>query len=634
MCGIAAIYDPDGPPAIDVAPALLAALRHRGPDGEGMVQTDNALLLHTRLSIIDVEGGKQPITSEDGATTVVVNGEIYNHLELRRELQAKGHRYATHSDCEAVVHAYEEWGLDSLRRLNGMFAFALWDDRKRTLLLARDALGVKPLYWWSDGRRLAAASEIRALLATGDVTPEIDAVALDHFLSWRFVPAPRTLFRGVSKLAAASALVVGTDGMRVLSYREAPGEPLTAGAHEIASELRERLVAAILRQTMSDVPYGAFLSGGLDSATVVAAMASAGGEAPSTFTIGFPGYGDAIDERAAAKETANLLASRHRDTTMDAGAFLGALSRSVLHLEEPCGIPSAPALMHLSQFTRQHVKVVLSGQGADEPLGGYPRHRAAAALHAAGRLPDAVVRLAGTAIARLPRNERAKRAVRVLGRDPSDALLKIFEITDPVLRSSLGRGSYDAAEERESLARDVLTDVSDRDVLEQALYLDTHLFLPDGLLVYGDKMSMAHGLEQRVPFLDVELLRFVETIPSGLRVSRLRNKWVYRQALTGLLPAEILRRKKRPFSTPYDSWLRSSLGAEVERRYSESSTLDSWIDPEVVKRIVSEHATGREDHKRVLYCLLELAHWSDCFLDADHLERNDQPGLEAQALGG
>jgi asparagine synthase (glutamine-hydrolysing) len=632
MCGIAAIFDPDGPSA-EVAPAVLAELRHRGPDGEGMDRVGDALLLHTRLSIIDVEGGKQPLSSEDGAVTAVVNGEIYNHVELRRELESHGHRYATRSDSEAVVHAYEEWGLDSLRRLNGMFAFALWDERRRTLLLARDALGVKPLYWWSNGRRLAAASEIRALLATGDVTPEIDDVALDHFLSWRFVPAPRTLFRGVSKLAAASALAVTADGLRVFSYRDTPGEPMVADADDIASELRERLVAAIVRQTMSDVPYGAFLSGGLDSAAVVAAMASMGGEPPSTFTIGFPGYGEAIDERTAAHETASLLASRHRETTMDADDFLAGLSRSVFHLEEPCGIPSAPALMHLSRFTRQYVKVVLSGQGADEPLGGYARHRAAAALGSAGRLPDAVVRLARTAAAWLPRNERAKRAARVIGRDDEDALMTIFEITDPGLRRALGRGSRDAAEERAQLTHDVLADVADRDLLEQALYLDTHLFLPDGLLVYGDKMSMAHGLEQRVPFLDVELLRFVETIPSGLRVNRLRNKWIYRKALESLLPAEVLGRKKRPFSTPYDSWMRTSLGAEVERRYAESSPLESWIDSDVVKRLVSEHASGREDHKRVLYCLLELAYWSECFLGAERFEGRDRPGLEAQALG-
>jgi asparagine synthase (glutamine-hydrolysing) len=289
--------------------------------------------------------------------------------------------------------------------------------------------------------------------------------------------------------------------------------------------------------------------------------------------------------------------------------------------------------MHLSRFSRQFVKVVLSGQGADEPLGGYPRHRAAAALGAAGRLPDVFARLASTAAARLPRNERAKRAARVVGRDDEDALMTIFEITDPGLRRALGRGSQDAAEERGALARDVLADVADRDLLEQALYLDTHLFLPDGLLVYGDKMSMAHGLEQRVPFLDLELLKFVETIPSGLRVNLLRNKWIYRKALGGLLPAEVLGRKKRPFSTPYDSWMRTSLGAEVERRYAESSPLETWIDSDVVKRLVSEHASGREDHKRVLYCLLELAYWSQCFLGARAFEESSRGELEAHALG-
>jgi asparagine synthase (glutamine-hydrolysing) len=617
VCGIAALYDPDRPPPVELGSLLTAALRHRGPDGAGVTVVGRALLAHTRLSIIDLEGGDQPLSSEDGSVTVVVNGEIYNHKDLRRALEAKGHRYATHSDCEAVVHAYEEWGVDCMRHLNGMFAFALWDDSRGRLLLARDAFGVKPLYWCSDGRRVAAASEIGALIAIGEVEPAIDTVALDHFLAWRFVPAPRTLFRGVSKLAAASALVVERGEHRLIRYREAPGDPLEMDEATLADELRERLVDAVVRQSMSDVPYGAFLSGGLDSAAVVAAMAQTATEPPATFTIGFPGHGNAIDERADASETARLLGTTHRSTTMDVSDFVDELAVYVRHLEEPSGIPSAPALMQLSRFTREHVKVVLSGQGADEPLGGYPRHRAAAALAASARIPAPLARLVQATATLLPRNERAKRAARLLGLDERRALLSIFEITDGALRRELRRGSEDASDERDELVGAVLSDVAGRDVLEQALYLDTHLFLPDGLLIYGDKMSMAHGLEQRVPFLDLELMDFVERIPARLRVRRLSNKWLYRQSLVGLLPPEILRRKKRPFATPYDEWLRSSLGDEVARRYVESSVLAPYIDADVVKRLVHEHAAGRDDHKRVLYCLLELSQWADCFLEGD-----------------
>jgi asparagine synthase (glutamine-hydrolysing) len=630
MCGIAAILDPDGTHLLQAAPAVTAALRHRGPDGEGVARLGPALLVHTRLAIIDVEGGDQPLVSEDGACTAIVNGEIYNHLALRRELEHRGHRFATRSDSEAVLHAYEEWGTECVRRLNGMFAFALWDAHHRRLVLARDQYGVKPLYWWSDGRRLVAASEVRALLAAKIVEPAIDPVALDHYLAWRFVPSPRTLFAGISKLAAASCLVAEDGQIRVCGYREPPGPPLEAGSEELEVELCERLIDAAVRQTMSDVPYGAFLSGGLDSAAIAAAMAGGADGPPNTFTIGFPGHDGAIDERAAAAETARLLMTSHRDTAMLERGFQAELAHGIRHLEEPCGLPSAPALLQLSRFARRHVKVVLSGQGADEPLGGYQRHQAAAALGTAQRVPVHVAAALAAATQRLPRNERAKRAARLLGVPPGDALLRIFEITEPSLRMALRRGECEgAAEERRALADGVLADVADRDVLEQALYLDTHLFLPDGLLVYGDKMTMAYGLEQRVPFLDVELMRFVERIPAHLRVHRFTNKWLYRRALRRLVPHEILARRKHPFATPYDRWLRSSMGREVERRFSGSSYLGTLIDPGVVSRLAQEHRSGRHDHKRVLYCLLELAEWSNCFIDAE----TEAPALTTGAAG-
>src|SRR5215218_4234020 len=267
MCGFGALIDPAGATSDGVTAAMTAALRHRGPDGAGSYRRGPALLVHTRLAIIDVGGGDQPLFSEDGSCAVVVNGEIYNHLDLRAELESRGHRFATRSDSEVVVHAYEEWGLDSVRRLNGMFAFALWDDRQARLVAARDPFGVKPLYWWSDGRREAVASEVRALLASGLVTAIPDPIAIDHLLAWRFVPAPRTAFAGVSKLPPASILVVEDGRPRVTSYRSAPGPSISdATVDELASELRTQIQAAVARQMMSDVPYGAFLSGGVDSA--------------------------------------------------------------------------------------------------------------------------------------------------------------------------------------------------------------------------------------------------------------------------------------------------------------------------------------------------------------------------------
>jgi len=571
-----------------------------------------------RLAIIDVAGGDQPLVSEDGAVTAIVNGEIYNHRELRAELEERGHAFATGSDSEVVVHGYEEHGAEVVRRLNGMFAFALWDARESRLVAARDPFGVKPLYWWSDGRRVALASEVRALLAAGLVEPRVDRVALDHYLACRFVPAPRTLFEGVFKLPAACLLTAAEGSApRVSSYREAPGPPLTGlDGEELASELETRFTEAVERQMMSDVPYGAFLSGGVDSAAVVAAMARRSEAPPSTFTIGFPGHGAVLDEREYAGRSARLIGTSHHDTAMEQADFLGQLERCVRSLEEPCGIPSAPALMQLSHFAAQSVKVVLSGQGADEPHGGYGRHQAAAALGAAARLGP----LAGplrSAAGLFAGNERARRAARLLGAMTSaERLVRLVEITDDALRSELvaSRGE-EAAAERRRLAEDVLGDVGDRGLVEQALYLDTRLFLGDGLLVCADKMSMSASLEQRVPFLDVELMRFVERIPAAERVRPRQGKRLHRRAMARMLPAEIVNRRKHGFSTPYDSWLRESLGEEVVRRYAPGAPVAELVDSGTVARLVGDHRAGRADHKRVLYCLLELSEWHRAFVE-------------------
>jgi asparagine synthase (glutamine-hydrolysing) len=620
MCGIGALLDPAGSAPPDTGSRMAAAMRHRGPDGEAVVTLGAATLVHRRLAIVDVAGGDQPLYSEDGAIAVVANGEIYNHEALRAELEARGHTFATRSDCEVIVHLYEEHGDDCIRYLNGIFGFAIWDGRRRRLLVARDPLGVKPVYWHSDGRRLAVASEIGALLASGLVEPRVDRVALDHYLACRFTPAPRTLFEGVSKLPAASILVATEDGPpHVSSYRAAPAAPTTGlRGSELDDELVARFGAAVERQMMSDVPYGAFLSGGVDSAAIVAAMASRSPTPPQTFTIGFPGYGDVLDERAYAAESARAIGSSHHDTAMEQDDFTDELARAVGHLEEPCGLPSAPALMQLSRFTAQSVKVALSGQGADEPHGGYGRHQAALMLGAARHLGPLAAPLRAAA-GLLPGNERARRAARLLGDMPdAQRLVRLVEITDEQLRGQLvGGAGEQAAAERTALAADVLADVGDRPLLEQALYLDTHLFLPDGLLICADKMSMSASLEQRVPFLDLELMRFVESIPAKERVGPRAGKKLHRRAMAQLVPQQIVDRPKHGFSTPYDSWLRESLGTEVQRRYAPGTPVSELIDSATVARLVAANRAGSSDHKRILYCLLELSQWHRTFIEGE-----------------
>jgi asparagine synthase (glutamine-hydrolysing) len=619
MCGIGAILDPGGAAGPDAAQRMVEALRHRGPDGEGVRRLGPLTLAHTRLAIIDVAGGDQPLDSEDGQVTAVVNGEIYNHRDLRQRLEANGHRFATDSDSEVVVHAYEEHGPEFVRELNGIFAFVLWDARQRRLVAARDEFGVKPLYWRSGGGRLAIASEIGALVDAGLVQPEVDPIALDHYLACRFVPAPRTLFAGVSKLPAAS-LMVATEGgePRVMSYRGKPGDQIgDASDEELADELAARFAAAVERQMMSDVPYGAFLSGGVDSAAVVAAMARAG-ERPRTFTIGFPGEGNTFDEREYAAASARTIGTEHHDTAMEPTGFLEELARCVPRLEEPCGIPSAGALLQLSRFAAESVKVVLAGQGADEPHGGYGRHQAAAVLGALKRVPALAARPALALARAVPRADSARRAAHVIG-GASDAerLTRLVEITDHGQRRRLtGEAGEEAEAERLELAGSVLADVPGRSLLDRALYLDTRMFLPDGILICNDKMSMAAGLELRVPFLDLELMRFVERLPGRTRVRPRAGKRLHRRALRRLLPREITERPKHGFATPYDRWLREGLGEEVERRYAPGKPAAEVIDAATASSLVDEHRRGRADNKAVLYCLLELSEWHRAFVEA------------------
>jgi asparagine synthase (glutamine-hydrolysing) len=622
MCGIGALLDPAGASGQDAPQRMLEALRHRGPDGEGIRRIGPATLAHTRLAIIDVAGGDQPLDSEDGAVTLIVNGEIYNHRTLRAGLEERGHRFATKSDSEAILHAYEESGTECVRRLNGIFAFVLWDEGRKRLVAARDEFGVKPLYWWSDGTRVAVASEIGAILEAGLVRAEVDRTALDHYLACRFVPAPRTLFRGINKLPAASTLIVEPGGPpRVHTWRTPPGAlHKDLSDEDVAGQLAERFADAVERQMMSDVPYGAFLSGGVDSAAVVAAMALRSSEPPTTFTIGFPGAGPVYDEREAAAESARLIGTEHHATATAETDFLTELATAVPRLEEPCGIPSAPALGQVSRFAAERVKVVLAGQGADEPHGGYGRHQAAALL---GRLRHAPAALAtpAAAVARaLPRAARARRAAHMLGgRGDAERLLRLVEITDaPVRHALLGaqKRSGDAEAERLALALNVLADVPGRDLLDQALHLDTRMFLPDGILVCNDKMSMAASLELRVPFLDVELMRFVERIPARMRVRPRAGKRIHRMAMERILPPGIAERPKHGFATPYDDWLRASLGEEVERRYTKAAPLGELVSPEAVRTLVAEHRRGRADHKAILYCLLELSEWHRAFVEA------------------
>ena len=611
MCGICGVMA-DG----ELDPRAQAWIRemnlrqgHRGPDDEGFYLDRCVALGSCRLSIVDIEGGHQPIGSETGQVQVVYNGEIYNYRELRSGLESRGHRFSTATDTEVVVHGYEESGPDFFRELNGMFAFALWDARARRLLLARDPLGVKPLYFTEHQGILAFASEIKALLSLPFVQPGIDREALELYLTFRFVPSPRTLFQGIRKLGPGEMLVRGQGGSvslrRYVPPPAAPDRGVSPAEWEeaITGELR----SAVKRQMMGEVPVGVLLSGGMDSAAVLAFAAQTGNARLRSYTVGFA-EADGQDEIVPAAETARRLGVEHLHVTLQAADYRQALLPAVKSLDEPLATPSvAPYYALCALASRQH-KVVLCGQGADEPWGGYARHRAeklanlpfAAGLSMAVRLGSKL----------FPASERLERSGRVLAAPvPAERYLQAFTLFPDEERFRLTgvRAPRDLAV---SAIRDILSGTEHLDPLARFLYLDARLSLADDLLLYGDKIAMGFSLEVRVPFLDLELLRFVERIPSRYRVSLLQPKQLLKKALRTVLPREVLQRPKRNFSPPEGMWMHAAgNGPGLHWLNEPGASIFRYLRPREIERLLDEQREGRRDRRRHLFALLALELW-------------------------
>ena len=620
MCGIAGWLSLDGSPVDrDVVQRMTAALVHRGPDDDGYHYDGPVVLAQRRLSIIDVAGGHQPLANEDGRVWITYNGEIYNFLELMPALAQRGHRFRTRCDTEVVVHAYEEYGLDCLPRLNGMYAFALWDARTRRLLLARDPFGIKPLYVWQNAHHLLFASEIKAFLADPCFPREIDPVGLDEYLTFQFVPSPRTIFKGVQKVPPGHCLVVEDGTVRTHAFARTAIHPAPVGdeVHAVAT-LQERLSAAVKRQMISDVPVGAMLSGGVDSATVVAIMRQVTAQPIKTFTVGFEGN-FAKDEIAAARRSAAILGTEHHDVVIGAQDCLDAFAQTIWHLDEPVATPSALAMYWVSQLAAQHVKVVLTGQGADEPWAGYRRYRGEKLGQWYRRVPGPLRRaLIEPLVARLPRAEAAKRAVLALGEDdPVRRFVGVYAVFRPTMKQALYRDGWAGA------TTDVLdalaywqAPVAGLDPLAQQLYVEARFSLPDNLLLYGDKMAMAWSLEARVPLLDLDLMAFVESLPVDLRLRGWSgHKYLYRKAIAKWLPQEILHRPKIGFSTPMDEWFQRQIAGHVrERLVDPGSACARYFNPAYVDALIQEHVTRRKDHTRPLYSLLVFEYWHERFM--------------------
>ena len=589
-------------------------MTHRGPNDRGTYEAPGLALGMRRLSIVDVEGGHQPFVNERGDVWAVQNGELYNHELLRADLRARGHQFQTRCDTEVLPHLYEEKGPGFAQDLRGIFGIAVWDETRRRAVLARDRLGVKPLYWARSGDLLVFASELKSLLASGLIDVELDYEAIDAYLTLGFVPAPRTPLAGVSKLLPGHQLVIENGDLTIEPYWNYP-EPVVdtprLRQEEYAEGLLELLDEAVRLRLMSDVPLGAMLSGGLDSSLIVALMARHMGEPVKTFSVGFAEDRE-FNELADARYVASVYGTEHHElelSFLDDALDLGDL---VWCMDEPLADLSALGFEAISQLAARHVTVALSGQGADELLGGYKKHRAASLVGAWNSLPAPVGR-AGVALA-LKGPKRFARAARTLGApDPVERLIEMSGRLGGGLRESLYRGPLEG--KTGTAAIDALTAMrpeTPSDPLAATLHLDAQLALPDMMLHYFDRASMAHSLEVRVPFLDHHLVEYCARIPSDLKVRRLQTKYLLKRASGGILPDRIIHKRKLGFfrgST--QTWLQEQLRRTVPELLLESDLrCGEFLDPKVVHRLGIAHRDGTDfSNGQFLTAVLMLESW-------------------------
>jgi len=617
MCGICGIFNFASARPVDRLRIedMCRAMTHRGPDSQGLLIDGLLGLGMRRLSVIDPEGGSQPMTGETPGIHVVCNGEIYNFRELRRELEAKGHRFATRSDTEVIVHGYEQWGRAVLARLNGMFGLAIWDSAARRLVLGRDPFGVKPLYYARGDGAISFASEVRSLWCGGGVSRSIDLAAVEQYLRYRFVPAPLTAFAGIRKLEAGQALQIDERGVEAFHYSRQGTADLGAVVEaEVTERLWQLIERAVDRQLVADVPLGVMLSGGTDS-SVIAAIAAERSHGPlQTFTVGFTGeYRDNEFERA--RSVASRLGADHHELVISASDFAGFYEQAVFSLEEPVATSSTYPYFRLCEFARRSVTVALTGQGADEPFAGYARHLAERYGAVYRTAPAAARRMIRRGVDLLPRNEQLKRGAAAGSfTDAAWRFEATYSLTDEPLRQALYRPSL-RAQTMGSAVESLLSEVSGGDDLHRMLYVDARFSLPDNLLLYGDKMSMATSLEARVPFLDLPLMEFAEAIPSRMKIRRSTQKHILKKALGRWVPKEVVRARKIGFNTPVDEWFRGELSSTIrDRLLAPDSLCVSLLNASALARLLEEHRTGRHNHQRLLFSLLTLEVWNEQFM--------------------
>jgi asparagine synthase (glutamine-hydrolysing) len=628
MCGICGVVSVHADERID--PELIGRMRdtliHRGPDDAGLYVGPGVGLAHRRLSIIDLRPeGRQPLGNEDNSIQVVFNGEIYNFQALREGLIKRGHRLRSRTDTEVIVHLYEEFGVECLHKLRGMFAFGLWDERQRLLLLVRDRLGKKPLFYRFDGRRLLFGSEPKAILAWPGVPIEPEPGALNLYMGLGYVPSPRSAFKGVSKLPPAHYLTFSRGRVEVRRYWRLNYLPkIDISEAEAAEELRTRLAEAVRMRMISDVPLGAFLSGGLDSGAVVAMMSRFASGPVKTFTIGFrePRY----DERPYARIVARHFGTEHHEFVFEPEHAADTLDLMIWHYNEPYADQAALPTYWLSKFAREHVTVALNGDAGDENFAGYRHHSLsllAGWLQAAPRRGRELLAGLVDCASRLSTNPRSRRRLRTLGqllrcngRLSGAVFMEQFSGQDRanLFSPEFAQGANGAGVEQ--LLDTLCRECEALDAVESRLFIDVNLFLPDDLLVKVDIASMAVGLEPRSPMVDHEFMEFTARLPRRLKLTARGRKLIFKKALHGVLPAEILQRPKKTFAVPLDSWFRDSLREMTRDTLLSRRSLDrGYFNRCSLIRLVDEHLSGTEDRQDQLWSLLMLELWHRKFID-------------------
>ncbi len=626
MCGICGVYNARSGEAVtpDLIDRMSCLISHRGPDDSGAYLEGSLGLGFARLSIIDLSGGRQPMSNETGDIWVVFNGEIWNYKSLRKELIEKGHQFRTNCDTETIVHAYEEYGVDCVARLHGMFGFAIWDSPRRRLLLARDRAGKKPLYYARPAGNILFASEIKALLCHPQVKREVDVQALADFLSVRYVPGPATLFANIYKVQPGHWLLCENDTIREECYWDFTfGETERRPTEEYIQGIRQHVRRAVEERMMADVPLGAMLSGGVDSSIITGIMSQLTKQPVKTFAVGFdePEY----SELPYARLVAQHFGTEHHELIVKCSDMSKYWPFLTWHRDEPVSEPSDLGVYLISKLARQHVKVVLSGEGGDELFAGYPKYLVDWMASYYHLLPTAIRdQLITPLLDLLPFSMRKlKFTARSLSQPAPQRWMNWFGVFNGQLKENLLSEKTKTCIDLDSSRafQRWLEKNPQRDNLSSMLYLDTKIWLPDNLLMKGDKMTMAASLEARIPLLDYQLIEYAASIPSNIKLKPFKAKYLFKRAFADLLPEAILTRKKMGFNVPTGIWFREGQRNLITQLLlSERARGRGYLNDAFVARLLHDHLEGRTNYQAQLFILASLELWFRIFIDSTHLE--------------